>query len=134
MIKSQKLNADRIGILSSSICLVHCALTPFIFVAKSCSAVCCADAPLWWKLIDVFFILLAAWAVKGATKNARGVLFPLIMWFAIIILSAIVLNEHLNWIDLPVYSIYVPAVILIGGHFYNHRYCCKDGCCEVPQN
>lgn len=134
MIRSQKLNADRVGMLSSSICLVHCALTPFIFIAKSCSAACCMDAPLWWKLIDVFFILLAIWAVRGATKNAKGVFFPLIMWFAVILLSAIVLNEHLNWIDLPVYSIYVPAAILIGGHFYNHRYCCKGGCCQAPQD
>lgn len=132
MIRAQKLNADRIGMLSSSICLVHCALTPFIFIAKSCSAACCTDAPLWWKLIDVFFILLAVWAVKRATKTTKGLLFPILMWSAVIMLSAIVLNEYFNWINLPAFSIYIPAAILISGHFYNHRFCCKEGCCEAP--
>ena len=43
-----ELHYDKIGIISSSLCMIHCLGTPFIFVAKACSATCCSDAPTWW--------------------------------------------------------------------------------------
>jgi len=34
---------DLFGALVSSLCLIHCAATPFLFIAKVCSATCCSD-------------------------------------------------------------------------------------------
>ena len=47
-------NSDSIGALASSLCLVHCVATPFIFVVQSCAASCCASAPAWWSLESVW--------------------------------------------------------------------------------
>jgi|GEM_PF-3179353 len=49
------LNADFIGAMSSGLCLMHCLATPFLFIAKACTATCCADTPSWWQLIDYLF-------------------------------------------------------------------------------
>ena len=48
-------NSDSIGALASTLCLVHCLATPFIFVVQSCAASCCASAPAWWICFDYFF-------------------------------------------------------------------------------
>ena len=55
MVYSDKnLSPDFIGALASSLCLVHCLLTPVLFIVKACtsSASCCAGAPVWWQVID----------------------------------------------------------------------------------
>ena len=48
---------DNIGIIASSLCMIHCIGTPFLFIAKACSVSCCSDVPIWWQLIDYFFLI-----------------------------------------------------------------------------
>ena len=48
---------DNVGIIASTLCMIHCIGTPFIFIAKACSATCCSEAPLWWIMITIYFCL-----------------------------------------------------------------------------
>ena len=41
---SINLKQDYIGAVASALCLLHCIATPFLFVAKACSAACCIDS------------------------------------------------------------------------------------------
>ena len=56
-------NYDSIGMIAGTLCAIHCIATPFLFVAKACSTVCCADAPLWWKAIDYIFLVISFIAI-----------------------------------------------------------------------
>lgn len=47
-----KINADTFGIISGSLCLVHCVATPFLFIARACTDTCCSSTPVWWQLVD----------------------------------------------------------------------------------
>jgi hypothetical protein len=51
-------NSDGIGALASTLCLIHCLITPFIFVVQSCATSCCASAPAWWLFFDYFFLII----------------------------------------------------------------------------
>ena len=62
---------DNVGIVASSLCMIHCLGTPFLFIAKACSTSCCSEAPIWWQLIDYLFLIISFVAIYFATKNTN---------------------------------------------------------------
>ena len=127
-----KISADNIGMASTSLCLVHCILTPFIFIAQACAASCCAESPVWWRAIDFLFLVISFTAVYFAAKNSskRWVKIALYLLFAF--LSFFIINEHAGSLQLNRIFLYTPAFLLFALHLYNKKYCqCKDECCTV---
>ncbi len=125
-----KNNSDTIGALASSLCLIHCIATPFIFIAQSCSATCCDSSPLWWQSIDYIFIGVSFFAVYWSAKHSSKSWLKNALWLSWALLSATILNEKFELIHLPESIIYIPAFALVGLHIYNKKYChCKDNTC-----
>jgi len=127
----KKNNSDFIGAFASGLCLIHCIATPFIFIAQTCSATCCVEAPKWWTAIDILFIGISFFAVYWSAKNSSKSWMVNALWMSWIGLCFVILNEKLQLLSLPESIIYVPAVALVGLHLYNKKYCqCKDeNCC-----
>jgi len=125
--------SDSIGVLASMICLVHCIATPFIFIAQACSSSCCESTPIWWKWIDYLFLIISFVAVYYSTKLTTNKKISLELWLSWVALFLIILNEKIQLIHLPEYSIYIPALSLIILHIYNKKFChCKDDkCCTT---
>lgn len=125
-------NSDKLGAISSTICAIHCMATPFLFVAKSCSvATHCAQTPIWWKAVDVLFLVVSFVAIYFSAKNSSNSLVKKGLWVSWIVLALIITNDFSHIINLPHWLIYIPAVNLIILHIYNLKYCqCKtDKCC-----
>ena len=57
------LPLDSIGIIASTLCGIHCIATPFLFIAKACTASCCSEAPVWWVMIDYLFLIISYLAI-----------------------------------------------------------------------
>lgn len=133
--KSQSRNSsDIIGVVSSSLCLIHCIATPFVFIAQSSSAVCCESSPIWWQSIDYIFLVISFFAVFWSVKHTSKSWMKSALWLSWVALSAAILNEKFELIHLPEISVYIPALALIGLHVYNKKYCqCKDDdtCCNT---
>ena len=129
------VKTDFIGAGASILCLIHCLATPFVFIAKSCSATCCAETPIWWKVIDVLFLIISFGAIYQSAKNSSSTAVVRGLWFCWLVLSLIILNDHINILSLPEYSIYIPTIALVILHIYNLRYCqCKqDNCCTIHE-
>lgn len=124
-----ELKADSVGIIASSICLIHCIATPFIFIAKACSsaAACCIDAPLWWQLIDYLFIVISFLAIYYSTQHTPKPWVRNVMWICWALLFIAILNESFSLTFHSEFFIYLPAFGIIGMHFYNMKYCnCED--------
>ena len=64
-----KINSDLIGVLASTLCTIHCLVTPFIFLASTCARDCCNGAPTWWLWIDYGFLIISFFAVYQSTKT-----------------------------------------------------------------
>jgi hypothetical protein len=132
MTKIQKvITPDLFGALASSLCLVHCAATPFLFIAKACSSTCCADSPIWWQAIDYLFIVVSFVAIYFATKKSTKTWIQTAFWGSWILLLFTLLAETF---ELGLFSksfIYVPAFAIVGLHFYNLKYCqcSEEECC-----
>lgn len=123
--------SDKIGVFASTLCMIHCFATPFIFVAQSCALSCCSAAPAWWRWIDYFFLTIAFFAVYRSTKTTSKKIMKPALWISWIALCALIVNETLQLFRIPETYKYIVGTTLAILHLYNLRYCqCKnDKCC-----
>ena len=120
-------SADNIGIMASSACIVHCVGTPFLFFAKACSSVCCADAPVWWQLMDYLFLIICFFAIYFSTRGTCSNYMKSSFWTTWTLLLLLLINHTAQIFPAHPYLIYIPSTILIILHFYNIKYCkCKQ--------
>lgn len=127
--------SDALGATASTLCLVHCLVTPFLFIVQSCSQVCCSSdvVPTWWVLLDYLFLGISFVAILWSSKTTSKSWMKYAMWTSWILLLAVILNERLEMVGINTYLNYVPALSLVFLHVYNRRYCqCKtDKCCAT---
>ncbi len=127
--------SDILGSIASSICLVHCVATPFIFIAQGAELAHRHahghGAPSWWAVIDILFLILSLVTVYWSAKKSSRPWVGYALWACWIFLCAVLLNEKLGLFHWAEELIYLPAIGLIVLHLYNRKYCkCKDeGCC-----
>lgn len=128
--------SDSVGILSSSLCVIHCIATPFLFVAQTHIIRCCNTRPLWWSGLDMLFIIISAIAIYKSTTNVSKKWLPIVLWISWFLLLVVILNERLGWFKLIEAAIYVPSISLIFFHWYSSTFCkCKnETCCVKHKN
>jgi len=135
LLKSSIFTSDKanmFGVLASGLCLIHCLATPFLFVTKMCSDTCCSEAPAYWQWIDYTFLIVSLIAVYYSVINSSKNIIKIALWISWVCLFLVLLNEKILIVQLPNYTIYIPALALIVFHLYNRRYCqCSEKeCCS----
>lgn len=128
-----KMKADALGIVAGITCLVHCTVSPFLFLARTCMAACCSgsDIPFWWQWIDYLFVMISFGAIYYATRNTTKKWIRNALWFSWVILLFTITNETFELIALPDVFIFFPALSIIVLHFYNRKYinaCGTENC------
>ncbi len=127
---------DTIGMSSSSLCLIHCIITPFIFITQACSMSCCASSPIWWRSLDFFFLIISFIAVLFASKLSTIRWVKASFYVLFIVLAFTTINHHAPFINLPRQLNYAAAFWLFALHMYNRKYatCCANKCSSVDSN
>ena len=121
---------DSIGIIASTLCTIHCIVTPFIFIAKACTATCCSDAPSWWLMIDYLFLFISFIAIFFISKNLTIKWLKNVFWISWIVLLFTIVNHSINITYLPKNFIYIPSISIVVLHFYNLQFCkCQNETC-----
>jgi hypothetical protein len=134
-IKNLSTKSDFFGAIASAICLIHCLLTPFLFVTHAgmhqYGHYHHGPSPLWWNVIDIIFLIISLGAVYWSAKSSSKIWVKYILYASWVFLAFLILNEKFQGVHLPEVLIYIPAFSLIIFHLYNKKYCqCKtDGCC-----
>ncbi len=126
--------SDKVGVFASITCMVHCAITPIIFIANICSQSCCSEAPLWWRSLDYIFLVVTFSAILQANKNHNSKTIKGLFWFCWTLLTLFILNESFTLVSITHQLKYIPALAIVFLHIYNIRNCrCKgDECCLEP--
>ena len=126
-----KQKSDILGSFASSLCLVHCVATPFLFLAQASAVTCCDGPPTWWKFMDYFFLAISFFAIYWTTRTTTIKWMTPMLWLSWSVLAGIILNEKVALLSIPEAAIYIPAVALVALHIYNRKYCtCNtDKCC-----
>jgi hypothetical protein len=109
-----KINkADIIGILSASICLVHCIATPLL-IAFGAGFI----TNLFFKYL---FLIISFVSIFKATENITSKKISLLLWISFWgFLFSTLFQEEYEWLH---YSGYVFAILIIIGHILNIRHC-----------
>ena len=127
MVKLIKKYNDDIGYISSTLCLIHCLLTPFFFAIQCCSF---ESNLTWWGSLDWVFITISFFAVQQTIKTStiKFVRYSLgFIWFFLIIGTVL---KTLG-VCIPAYMTNTLAFLLAIIHIYNKKYCkCSTGCCS----
>lgn len=114
MINTKKYNlADFIGILSSSICLVHCVATPLL-ISFGAGFI---TNPFFLYL----FLIITFVSIFKATENITSKKISLLLWISFWgFLFSTLFQEEYEWLH---YSGYFFAILIITGHILNIKYC-----------
>ncbi len=131
--RTYQKKSDVLGAAASGLCLIHCLATPLLFIAQSCSMTCCEASPSWWSSLDYVFLIISFFAILRSNQTTSKVVIGRALWVSWGVLAFIILNERFDFIPLPEYAIYIPALALIILHLYNQKYCqCGDDCIHEP--
>ena len=124
-------NSDNLGILFSTLCFIHCLITPFFYMTFAGLFIQNELISFSWKGINLIFIILSLFAVNRSTKKTTSKIIKPIFWFSWIFLFFVLFNEEVKFIELPELVSYLSALNLAGIHVYNLKFCgCKDeNCC-----
>ncbi len=124
--------SDYLGIISSTLCLIHCLATPFLFVAQAHVAIAVDAKPLWWSSLDILFLGFSSYAVYRSSSKTSKKWVGIALWISLVALVFIIVNEKLGWLSIPEVAIYIPAFGLIIFHLYAGLFCqCQDDACCV---
>ena len=124
-------NSDNIGILSSTLCFIHCLATPIIYITYTGLFNQIEYLSLSGKGINLVFVIFSLIAVNRSTKKTTSKIIKPIFWISWSLLFFVLLNEEVKFFELPELVSYVSALNLAGVHIYNLKFCgCKDeNCC-----
>ena len=124
-------NSDRIGALSSGLCMLHCLATPFLFLSQSSLIFISVDFTLTWFILNYIFLLISFIAVYYSVKNSANIFIRIFLYLFWALLSVLIINESLEIFSIPEAATYFSASSLICLHIYNLRYCRCDNedCC-----
>ena len=63
------INSDHIGVTSSSLCILHCLFTPFLFLSQSTSVTLTQEIPFLWQSLNYVFLLISFLAIYHTVKK-----------------------------------------------------------------
>lgn len=129
---SLRQKPDLIGVIASSLCMIHCFMTPVLFAVQSFTVINNDIAPIWWSNLDFLFIIISFFAIFKSSKNSTNRYIKFALWASWFILFFLILNEKLSFISLSESIIYIVASGLALLHLYNLNYCqcTNEDCCN----
>ena len=114
--------SDYFGASSTTLCLIHCILSPILFIS-----------PIWWwSGLNFLFITISGFAVYGSFNNTSSKMMKPLLCIAYCVLTLSIVNEQFHFLHVPEIFNYSAAAFLAGLHIYNLKYCqCKDDQCCI---
>tara|TARA_B000000532_G_scaffold232653_1_gene215582 strand:- start:276 stop:674 length:399 start_codon:yes stop_codon:yes gene_type:complete len=124
-------NSDRIGAISSGLCMLHCFATPFLFLSQSSLIFISVDFTSTWFILNYIFLFISFIAIYHSVKNSSNRFIRVFLYLFWALLSGLIINESIGIFSIPEAATYFSASSLICLHIYNLRYCRCDNedCC-----
>jgi hypothetical protein len=119
-----KLNWDAVGIATSVICAIHCALLPILLTTLPVFGVnIIHNSYFEWGMIMLAFTIGSYSLFHGYVKHHRLLMPILVFSFGFMFL---VLKQFYTQFSIPFLLIAVACIIT--AHFYNYRLCHRSRC------
>mgnify|MGYP003508655057 FL=1 len=119
-----KLNWDALGIGTSIICAIHCALLPVLMSTLPIFGINIIHNVFFeWGMIVLAFVVGSYSLFHGFVKHHRSLVPVLIFSLGFIFL---VLKQFLVQYEIP--FLIIAVALSISAHFYNYRLCHRSKC------
>jgi len=119
-----KLNWDALGIATSALCAIHCAILPIIVSSLPFFGFNIVhNISFEWGMI-IFALLVGSYAlIHGHVKHHRyfGPLILFLIGFGFLILKQFY-HEYEYWFLAPA------VILIISAHYYNYKLCNRSKC------
>ena len=118
---------DNLGATFSSLCALHCYVTPLIFITQSHISI----VPGWWQSLNYLFLSLSFFAIYRSVQNSSNLFIKILLFAFWGLLAFLLITEEFEIFHLPEFLTYGAGITLALLHIYNKKYCkCNDeGCC-----
>lgn len=119
-----KLNWDALGIGTSVLCAIHCALLPILMSTLSVFGVNIIHNVFFeWSMIAVAFAIGSYSLFHGYKKHHRSLVPVIIFSVGFIFL---VLKQFFGQYE--ILFLIIAVALIISAHFYNYRLCHRSKC------
>lgn len=122
-IKFLTSNSDFFGILTCSLCLVHCISTPLILISFSSLNTKSSMSYSWWSNLDYVFLIISFLMVYISVLTTRIKSMKYFFWLSWFSLFLIIINEKTELYELSEYLTYLTATGLSLLHLFNLKHC-----------
>ena len=119
-----KLNWDALGIGTSILCAIHCALLPVLMGSFPVFGVnIIHNLAFEWSMIVIAFVVGSYSLFHGYIKHHRSLVPVLIFGIGFIFL---VLKQFFAQYEISL--LIIAVIFIISAHFYNYRLCHRSRC------
>ena len=126
-------NSDYIGAISGFMCIIHCIITPLLFIFNAELA---SEQTLFGlQLTGYIFLIISFFAVYKSALNTTNNIVKVLFFVFWSFLLFLILNESFGVFRIAETFTFISAFSLSALHIYNLKYCqCKDeNCCVNDQ-
>jgi hypothetical protein len=130
-----RMNWDGLGVITSVVCAIHCALLPLILPVLPLFGVnIIHNNAFEWGMIAVAFVIGAYSLYHGFIKHHRSFkpVLLFVIGFVFLVIKQLYVTEILKVHETgnPVETalLVVAVIFVIAGHLLNYRYCTKNQC------
>ena len=121
-------NSDYIGAISGILCIIHCIVTPLLFLINAELAT--KQNLFALQLMGYVFLIISFFAVYRSALNTTNYTVKVLFFFFWGALLFLILNESFGAFRIAETFTFVSAFSLSALHIYNLNYCqCKDETC-----
>ncbi len=119
-----KLNWDALGIGTSILCAIHCALLPVLVTTLPVFGINIVHNLVFeWSMISLAFVVGSYSLFHGYIKHHRSVRPVLIFSVGFIFL---ILKQFYTNFEIPL--LVIAVVCIISAHYYNYQLCHRTKC------
>ena len=119
-----KLNWDALGIGTSILCAIHCALLPVLVTTLPVFGINIVHNLVFeWGMIALAFVVGSYSLFHGYIKHHRSIKPVLIFSVGFIFL---ILKQFFTQFEIPL--LFVAVACIISAHYYNYRLCHRTKC------
>ena len=116
-------NSDFFGILTCSLCLVHCISTPLILISFSSLNTILSTSYSWWSNLDYVFLFISFFMVYISVQTTRIKSMKFLFWLSWFSLFLVIINEKTEFYIFSEYLTYLTATGLSLLHLFNLKHC-----------
>ena len=126
-------NSDYLGAIAGVLCIIHCIITPLLFLINAELAT--NQTLLALQVVGYIFLIVSFFAVYKSALNTTNDIVKVLFFVFWGFLLFLILNESFGIFRIAETYTFISAFSLSALHIYNLKYCkCKDqNCCTNEQ-